>query len=64
MSHAIIELLQPVKLEKAGHEPLVFELGEILKVVEELHDKYLVSTDHGFTFTVAKENEGKTWKSL
>lgn len=64
MRHEIVELLEDVVLQKKECQPLKFEKGNILKVVDEYHANFLVSTDQGFTFTLAKIDEGKAWKRL
>ncbi|WP_269914689.1 hypothetical protein [Acinetobacter sp. HY1485] len=64
MIHDVIELLETIVLEKKECTPITFESGDVLKVLEEYHDRILVSTDANFTFTLAKKDEGIRWKKL
>ena len=64
MLHDVIELLQTIVLEKKDCIPITFEIGDVLKVLEEYHDRILVSTDANFTFTLTKKDEGIRWKKL
>ena len=64
MIHDVIELLETIVLEKKECTPITFESGDVLKVLEEYHDRILVSTDANFTFTLAKKDEGTRWKKL
>ncbi|WP_343595862.1 hypothetical protein [Acinetobacter sp.] len=57
----IIELVQSIKLEKEDCKPIEFAKGTLFKVQQDFPNCYLVSTDEGFTFTLAKEDENKTW---
>lgn len=64
MIHDVIELLETIVLEKKECTPIIFESGDVLKVLEEYHDRILVSTDANFTFTLPKKDEGIRWKKL
>ena len=64
MIHDVIELLETIVLEKKECTPITFESGDVLKVLEEYHDRILVSTDANFTFTLTKKDEGIRWKKL
>ncbi|MEB3767567.1 hypothetical protein [Acinetobacter sp. MD2] len=60
----VIELISPVTLEKEGYPPLHFTKGTLFKVEQDFPNCYLVRTDQGFTFTLDKNNENKTWVKL
>lgn len=64
MTHDVIELLEDIVLEKKECEPIRFQTGIVLKVIQEYHDNYLVSDDTGFTFTLTKQDKNIRWKKL
>lgn len=64
MESGLVQLVDSLKLEKEGCEPILLELGTVLKVVYRTSDTYLVSTDDGFTFTLAASQEDKVWKKV
>ncbi|ENU80646.1 MULTISPECIES: hypothetical protein [unclassified Acinetobacter] len=61
MSNILIELIQPIKHEKEGYEPKLYDQGTLLKVIHEAHDTYLVKGDDEFSFSVRKADENVKW---
>lgn len=64
MENTVVQLIEPVKLEKEGLEPIFLDAGTILKIVYSTPTAHLVSTDSGFTFTLPTDQENIAWKSL
>ncbi|ENV48327.1 hypothetical protein [Acinetobacter brisouii] len=64
MNKILIELIQPIKHEKQGYEPKLYNEGTLLKVVHEAHDAYLVRADDEFSFSVRKSDENVTWVKI
>ncbi|MEB3753883.1 hypothetical protein [Acinetobacter sp. MD2(2019)] len=60
----IIELIEAITLEKEGCSPIHFTQGTVFKVEQDFPNCYLVRTDDGFTFTLEKQQEHKTWVKL
>ena len=59
-----IELIGTITLHKENFTPKVFEKGTVLKVMMPTPTSLLVSDDEGFSFTIALDQEGKTWHPL
>ncbi|MPW43785.1 hypothetical protein [Acinetobacter guerrae] len=59
-----IELIETITLHKDNFEPKIFEKGTVLKVIMPTPTSLLVSDDDGFSFTVALDQEDKTWHKL
>lgn len=64
MDNPIIELIEPITLEKAECDPIVFEAGTVLKVLMQTPTGYLVSADSNFNFTVANTDQDKVWRLI
>lgn len=64
MENPIIELLEPVVLEKENCDPIIFETGTILKVLMQTPMGLLVSADSNFNFTVSTSDENKVWRMI
>ena len=64
MENMVIELIEPVQLEKQGCTPIIFNPGTLFRVVLESKVSYLVKADSGFTFIVSLEQENKVWKKF
>ncbi|MHA3893344.1 hypothetical protein [Acinetobacter sp. GXMZU3951] len=64
MESFVIELIQPVTLEKDDHVPKVFDEGTVLKVLMKTPTSLLVRDDHKFSFTVDLNDEDVTWRKL
>lgn len=64
MENLIIELLEPIILEKENCSPLVFETGTVLKVIMQTPTGLLVSNDNNFNFTIALKDQDKVWREI
>ncbi|EPH36644.1 hypothetical protein L291_1457 [Acinetobacter guillouiae MSP4-18] len=60
----IIELLQPVTLNKDDLEPITIETGTLLKVLMVNPSSYLVSDESGVSFLVNFSAENRQWKKI
>jgi hypothetical protein len=64
MENPIIELIEPVTLEKDQCDPIIFEAGTVLKVIMHTPTGLLVSADSKFNFTILLEDENKVWRNI
>ncbi len=64
MESTIVELLQPVTLEKENCSPLVFETGTVLKVVMQTPEGLLVSNDNNFNFMISLKDKNQVWREI
>ncbi|WEV49915.1 hypothetical protein OZX61_05515 [Acinetobacter sp. ESL0695] len=64
MADLIIELLEPINLEKEGYSPVVFDKGTLFKVVYDSMNSHLVRADNGLTFSIAKQDRDRIWRYL
>lgn len=60
----IIELLQPVTLNKDDLEPIIIETGTLLKVLMVNASSYLVGDESGVSFLVNFSEENQQWKMI
>ena len=60
----IIELLQPVTLNKDDLEPITIETGTLLKVLMVNASSYLVGDESGVSFLVNFSEENRKWKKI
>ncbi|MCU4491993.1 hypothetical protein KTI63_05835 [Acinetobacter guillouiae] len=60
----IIELLQPVTLNKDDLEPITIETGTLLKVLMVNASSYLVGDESGVSFLVNFSEENQQWKMI
>ncbi|WP_151802031.1 hypothetical protein [Acinetobacter guillouiae] len=60
----IIELLQPVTLNKDNLEPITIETGTLLKVLMVNQSSYLVGDESGISFLVNFSEENRQWKKI
>jgi hypothetical protein len=60
----IIELLQPVTLNKDNLEPITIETGTLLKVLMVNPSSYLVGDESGISFLVNFSEENRQWKKI
>lgn len=60
----IIELLQPVTLNKDNLEPITIETGTLLKVLMVNASSYLVGDESGVSFLVNFSEENQQWKMI
>lgn len=59
----IIELLEPITLEKDDLEPITVETGRLLKVLMVNPSSYLVGDD-GLSFIINFADENIKWKKI
>ncbi|ESK40127.1 hypothetical protein P256_00567 [Acinetobacter nectaris CIP 110549] len=64
MADFIIELLEPINLEKEGLAPIFFDKGTLFKVVYDSVNSHLVRADDGMTFSIAKQDQDRVWRYL
>lgn len=60
----IIELLQPVTLNKDNLKPITIETGTLLKVLMMNSSSYLVGDESGVSFLVNFSEENRQWKKI
>lgn len=60
----IIELLQPVTLNKDNLEPITIETGTLLKVLMVNASSYLVGDESGVSFLINFSEENQQWKKI
>ncbi|KQW87589.1 hypothetical protein ASC84_13210 [Acinetobacter sp. Root1280] len=60
----IIELLQPVTLNKDDLEPITIETGTLLKVLMVNASSYLIGDESGVSFLVNFSEENQQWKMI
>ncbi|WP_050809041.1 hypothetical protein [Acinetobacter sp. P8-3-8] len=60
----VIELLEPVRLEKDDLEPIKIEAGTLLKILMTNPSSYLVGDETGVSFLINFSDENIKWKKI
>lgn len=64
MEMDVIELLEPVRLEKDDLEPIKIEAGTLLKILMTNPSSYLVGDETGVSFLINFSDENVKWKKI
>ncbi len=64
MEMDVIELLEPVRLEKDDLEPIKIEAGTLLKILMTNPSSYLVGDETGVSFLINFSDENIKWKKI
>lgn len=64
MEMDVIELLEPVRLEKDDLEPIKIEAGTLLKILMTNPSSYLVGDETGVSFLINFSDENVKWKRI
>lgn len=64
MEMDVIELLEPVRLEKDNLEPIKIEAGTLLKILMTNPSSYLVGDETGVSFLINFSDENIKWKKI